>query len=79
MFDPAVLFGVGLQQLVQVDDDIFHFGVVDGALRGAAPCLFGLFIVRIEADNVAVGEVDEVEALRIADASTEHEMQFAHG
>ena len=31
----AALFRVRLQQFVQVDDDIFHFGVVDSALLGS--------------------------------------------
>src|SRR3546814_1418040 len=59
-------------------DLIFHLGVVDGALRGGAPGLFGRFIVGIEADDVEGGEVHEVEALRIADASAEYQVQFAH-
>src|SRR3546814_20329660 len=34
------LFGVRLEQLVQMDDDIFHLGIFDGQLRRGAPSLF---------------------------------------
>ena len=43
---------IGLEQPVQVDDDIFHLGIVDGALGLAAPRLFGLGIAVVEADEV---------------------------
>src|SRR5688500_14986479 len=61
-----------------MDDDIFHFGIVDRALRGAAPCLFGRLIVRIEADDVEIVEVGKVEALRVADASAGNQGTLAH-
>jgi hypothetical protein len=41
---------------VQVDDHIFHLGIVDGALRLAAPRVFGIGIIAVEAD-----EVDRIE------------------
>src|SRR3546814_17806635 len=52
-------------------DDIFHLGIVDGALRGGAPRLFGRLIVGKQADDVEGVQIDEIEVLRIADASAE--------
>ena len=45
----------GLEQAVEVDDDIFHLGVVDGALGGAAPRFLGL--------GIAVEQPDEVDGV----------------
>ena len=41
-----------LQQPVQMDDDIFHLGIVDGALGGAAPGIFGRGVAVVNADQV---------------------------
>ena len=67
-----------LEQAVEVDDDIFHLGVVDGALGVAAPGVERAGIIGKEADEVDRGEV-EVEALRILDPAAEDEMELAHG
>ena len=42
---------VRLEQPVQMDDDIFHLGVVDGALGGAAPGFFGAGVAVEQADE----------------------------
>ena len=47
---------VRLEQPVQVDDDIFHLGIVDRALGLAAPRVFG--------GGVAVVNADEVDRVR---------------
>ena len=43
---------VRLEQPVEVDDDIFHLGIVDRALGLAAPGVLGLGIAVEEADQV---------------------------
>src|SRR4051812_15641193 len=68
----------GLEQAVEVDDDIFHLGIVDGALGGGAPGVERGGIVRIDADDVDRREV-EIEAARILDPAAEDEVQLAHG
>jgi hypothetical protein len=37
---------------MEVNDDIFHLGIVYGALRAAAPRLFGLCVIIEEADEI---------------------------
>ncbi len=69
---------LGLEQAVEVDDDIFHLGVVDGALGGAAPGFLGFGIAVEQADEVDGIEIGEVEAAGIADAAAEDEMKLAH-
>ena len=69
---------IGLEQAMEVHDDIFHLGIVDGALRGGAPRLFGRGVIGKDTDHVELGRVDKVERLRILHASAENEMQLAH-
>ena len=64
---------------MEVDHDIFHFSVVDGALRGAAPGFLGGGIAVEQADEVDGVEVDEVEAARILDAASKDEVKLAQG
>ena len=61
-----------------MDDDIFHLGIVDRALRRAAPGFFGRFIVGKQSDDVERIEFGEFERLGIAHATAEHQVQLAH-
>ena len=67
------LLPLRLEQPVQVDDDIFHLGIVDGALGLAAPRVLGLGIAFVEADQVDLVEIDEFEAARVLDPAAEHQ------
>src|SRR5687768_4232573 len=58
--------------------DIFHLGIVDRALGLAAPRVLGLGIARVEADQVDLVEVDELQPARILDSSSEDQMELAH-
>ena len=60
-----------------MDHDIFHLGIVDGSLRGAAPGVEGACIIRIEADDMGRRKV-EIEAARILDPAAEDEVELAH-
>lgn len=71
-----MLFGV--EQPVQMNDDVAHLSVIDGALRGGSPSLFGQFIIGIHADKVERAQILELQMLRILDPTTEYQMQFAH-
>ena len=50
---------VRLEQPVEVDDHIFHLGIVDGALGLAAPGVLGRGIAVVDADEVDRVEIDE--------------------
>src|SRR5690242_14226436 len=67
-----------LQQPVEVDDHIFHLGVVDGPLRRAAPGLFGVGIIVEQTDQVDRIQVDEVETAGILDPPAENQVKLAH-
>ena len=70
---------VRLEQPVQVDDDIFHLGIVNRALGAAAPGVLRLGVAVEEADEVDGVEIDEIEAARVFYAAAEHQMKLAHG
>ncbi len=69
---------VWLDEAVEVDDDIFHFCIVDGALGGGAPGFFGAFVIGEDADDVDRFQIVEIQRHRIGDATPEHEVEFAH-
>src|SRR6478672_1701626 len=74
---PSDSFGLRLEQAVQVDDHIFHLGVVHRALRLSAPSLLGGGIAVVDADEVDAVHV-EVEPARILDPTAEDQMKLAH-
>lgn len=63
---------------MKVNDDVPHFGVVDGALRCTAPGLLGLRIVVEQSDEVDRVQIGEVQALRVFDPAAEYEVELAH-
>lgn len=64
---------------MQVDDDVAHFGVIDGFLRPAAPGFFGGGIVGEDTDDVELFEIDEIEGLGVLDATAHDEVKLLHG
>ncbi len=62
-----------------MDDDVFHLGVIDGALRRASPCFLGVGIIAEQSDQIHLVEIDEIKTLRIRDPAPEHEVKLAHG
>ena len=64
---------------MQVNNDIFHLGIVDGALRAAAPGFFGFGVIIEEADEVDRVQIDEIEAAWVFDAAPEYQVKLAHG
>ncbi len=62
---------------MEVDDDIFHLGIVDGPLGVRAPGIESAGIIGKHPDNVDRVEV-EIEALWVLDPSAEDEMESAH-
>ncbi|ODU83760.1 MAG: hypothetical protein ABT10_05805 [Novosphingobium sp. SCN 63-17] len=65
----------GFQQLVQVDDDILHLGIVNAALGGAPPCFHGRSVIGKHADVIERVEVHEIEALRVTHTTADDEVE----
>src|SRR5215212_1478173 len=64
---------------MEMDHHIFHLGVVDRALGGAAPRVLGRRIAVVQADQVDMVEIDEFQAGGILDPAAEDEVKLAHG
>src|SRR4029078_12449941 len=65
----------GLEQSVQVNDEIAHVRVVDGLLRFRLPCDVGARIVRVDADDIKLVEILELFASELGELATKDEMQ----
>ena len=50
---------VRIEQPVQMDDEIAHLRVVDGLLRLAPPSRIGGGVIRVEADDIDLFEINE--------------------
>ncbi len=61
---PECFSPVGLEQPVEVDDHIFHLGVVDRALGLAAPGVLGGRETVVDPDQIDRFQVDELKAAR---------------
>ena len=64
----------GIEQPVEMDDDIFHFRIVDGPLRRCAPGLFRGSIIGEYPDEIDRVQILKIQGLRIAHAAAEYEM-----
>ena len=63
---------------MQVNDDIFHLGIVDRALCLAAPSVLGRCETVVDSNKVDCTKI-EVETARIPDLASEDQMKLAHG
>src|SRR6185312_14469780 len=66
---------LGIEQAVQVHDEIAHVRVVDGLLRLRLPGDIGGGIVRINADDVELVEILELRAAEIGQFAADDEME----
>src|SRR6186713_973434 len=66
---------LGIEQSVQVNDEITHVRVVDGLLRFRLPCDVGARIVRVDADDVDFVEILELRTSELGDLAAEDEME----
>jgi hypothetical protein len=65
----------GVQQPMQMDDEIAHLGIVDGLLRLRLPGGVGAGIARIDADNVEAVEVLEFGGIELVQLAAKHQME----
>src|ERR1700722_10339307 len=68
-------FGFGIQQSVQMHDEIAHLGIVDGALRLGLPGRVGAGIVRIDTDDVDLVEIFEFHALNTIELAAKYQVE----
>src|SRR5512144_364618 len=66
---------LGIEQSVQVNDEIAHVRVVDSLLRLCLPCDVGARIVRVDADDVDLVEILELSASELAELAAEDEVK----
>ena len=66
---------IGIEEAVHVDDEVAHHGVVDGAVRSALPGGKRLRVVGVDADDIEVLEIAELDALERGELASEYEMQ----
>src|SRR5438105_2592529 len=64
-----------IEQAVQMHDEIPHVRVVDGALRLALPGRVGAGVIGIDADDVDVRQVLEVDRVETVQLAAEDKMQ----
>src|SRR5262249_37144262 len=67
--------GFGIEQAVDVHDEVAQHGIVDRALRRPPPGLVGLGVVRVDADDVEGAEVAELCSLERLQLAAENQMQ----
>src|SRR5450631_2803741 len=72
---PALGGRVGVEQAVQMDDEIPHLRVVDGLLRLAPPGRIGGGVVRVDADDIELVEILEFGRFEAVELAAEHEMK----
>ena len=60
---------------MQVDDEIAHVGVVDGLLRLRLPRRIGGGVVGINADDVELVELPELNLVQVRELAAEDEME----
>ena len=74
---PRRVLALRLEQAVQVGHEIARVGVIDGRLRGTAPGFERLGVIGIDADDVDLFAIDELNAIGIGDLAAEYQMQLS--
>src|SRR5262245_55194155 len=67
--------GAGIEQAMHMDDEIAHLGVVHGSLRHPLPGLVGFGVARIDADDVEVTRIGELDGVERGELAAKHEVQ----
>src|SRR3569832_710054 len=65
----------GIEQTMQVDDEIAHVGIVDGLLRLRLPGDVSGSVIRIDADDVELGNILELRAAEVGQFTAQDQMQ----
>ena len=65
---------LGIEEAVEVHDDVLDVGLVDARLAGAAPCLQGRFVAGRDANRIEVVGIHEINTLGVANLSAENQM-----
>lgn len=65
----------GIEQTMQVDDEITHMRIVDGLLRLRTPRDIGARVIRIDADDIDLGQVLEFDVLKPRKLATDNQVK----
>jgi hypothetical protein len=65
----------GIEQPVQMHDEVAHMRIVDGTMSGVLPGVVGLGLVGIDADNVELLEIAELDSIERRQLAAEYEMK----
>ena len=71
----AAPVGLGIEQPMQMDDEVAHVRIVDGLLRLRLPGGIGGCVVRVNADDVELVEILELDAVEIGQLAAENEVK----
>ena len=66
---------IGIEQPVEMDDEVAHLCIVDGLLRLCLPGGIGGGVVGIDADDVELVEILEGDVLEIDEFAADHEVK----
>jgi hypothetical protein len=69
----------GIKQAVQMHDEIAHLGIVDGGLRLCLPDLLGRGVIRIDADEIDLRQVLELDAADRGQLAAKNQMRQLFG
>ena len=65
---------LGIEQPVQMHDEIAHMRIVDGGLRFGFPSVARLCVIRIDADDIKLREILELGSVQMNEFTPEDEM-----
>ena len=71
----GALIHLRIEQAVQMHDEIAHMGVIDGLLGFCFPGSIGGGVAGINADDVELVEISELDTVQIGELAAEDEMQ----
>jgi len=66
---------LGIKQPMHVHDEVAHVSIVDGLLRLRLPGRIGGCIVRIDADDIQLVEILELDVVQILELATKDKVQ----
>ncbi len=64
-----------IEQPMQVHDEIAHMSIVNGLLGLRLPCSLGRFVIRVDANDIDVFKIAELNSTELFQLAAEHQMK----